>query len=140
MSQRGSTLPLIAGALALTVALVVGVVSATSLIIERHRLVALAEATALRAAESFDPARLRRGAEELIAPLDNARVNRAAREFLATTPAHAHTDLRLIRADTPDGRRARVILQSTWQAPVWSQFLPVTIPVRAEASSRAVIR
>lgn len=140
MSQRGSTLPLIAGALALTVALVLGVVSATSLVIERHRLVALAEATALRAAESFDPARLRPGAGELVVPLDNARVNRAAREFLATTPSHAHTDLTMVVADTPDGRAARVILQSTWQAPVWSEFLPVTIPVRAEARSRAVIR
>ncbi len=139
-AERGSILPLVAGAMALAVAVTLGVVSATSLTIERHRLVALAEATALRGAESFDPARLRRSGSEVVAPLESSRVADAALGFLRGVPEISHHELRLIRADTPDGRRARVVLEATWRAPLWSEFLPLSLPIQAEALSQSVIR
>lgn len=138
--ERGSILPLVAGAMALALAVTLGVASATSLTIERHRLVALAEATALRGAESFDPARLRRSGNEVVAPLESDRVADAALEFLRGVPEISHHGLRLVRGDTPDGRRARVVLEATWRAPLWSEFLPLSIPIRAEALSQSVIR
>lgn len=133
-------LPLVAGALALALAVSLAVSSATSLLIERHRLVALAESTALHAADSFDPARLRPGAGALVVPLDSHRVRQAAADFLASTPPSRHDKLRLLRADSPDGTHARVILESTWQAPVVSEWLPVTMPIRASAQARSIIR
>lgn len=138
--QRGSILPLAAGALALALTVVIGVTSVTSLAIERHRLVALAEATALRASESFDPARLRPGSEELVVPLESTRVRQAAQEFLTTLPAVRHEDLRLVLADTPDGRLARVVLQANWRPPVISEWIPVQLTIDAQAQSRAIIR
>ena len=138
--ERGSTLPLIAGALGLAIAVSVAVSSATSLMIERHRLVALAEAAALHGANSFDPALLRPGPGELIVPLQSSRVRQSVGQFLGSLPEENHYQLRLVAADTPDGRAARVVLQSTWQAPLVSQWLPASLPIRAEAQSRAVIR
>lgn len=139
-SERGSTLPLIAGAIALAIAVSFAVTSATSLIIERHRLVALAEAAALHSANSFDPALLRPGPGELIVPLQSSRVRESVAQFLGSLPEVDHNRLRLVAADTPDGRAARVVLQYTWRAPLLSQWLPVTLPIRAEAQSRAIIR
>lgn len=137
--QRGSLLPLAAGLLALALTLLFGIVSVTSLTIERHRLMALAESTALAASESFDPGDLRMGAGELIVPLTDGGVRERARDFLQGIP-HRHEDLRVLAADTPDGRRARVILRSTWSAPLVTEFVPLRVDVTVEAFSRAIIR
>ena len=133
-------LPLVAGALALVLALSVAVTSATSLLIERHRLVALAESAALHAADSFDPAGLRPGPHGLVVPLESGRVRDATGEFLANLPTSTHRDLRVLRADTPDGTHARVTLQSTWDPPLISQWLPVSMPITATAQARSIIR
>lgn len=140
MSTRGSLLPLVAGLLALTLATALGVVSVTSLTIARHRLVALAEATALHAADSFDPAVVTFSGSEADVALTDAGVRRSAREFLATHPVLPMKEVSLIDADTPDGRRARVVVGGVWTTPLWSEFVPISIPLRAESLSRSVIR
>lgn len=139
-SQRGSMMPLIAGLVALAMALMFVVVSATSLAIERHRLHALAEATALFAAESFDPGDLRMGSGELIVPLTNASVRREAVRYLSGGVVHRHHDLRLVVADTPDNRRARVRLSAVWRPPLVSAYVPVSVRLEAQSLSRALIR
>lgn len=133
-------MPLVAGLLALVITLVFVVVSATSLAIERHRLHALAEATALFAAESFDPAGLRMGSGELIVPLTNEGVHREAVRYLSGVSDHRHHELRLITADTPDTRRARVRLSATWRPPMVSAYVPLSFRVDAQSLSRAIIR
>ena len=140
MSTRGSLLPLVAGLLALTLATVIAVVSVTSLTIARHRLVALAEATALHAADSFDPAVVTFTGSEADVTLTDAGVRQSAREFLAAHPMLSVEEVSLIEADTPDGRRARVVVGGVWTTPVWSEFVPIRIPLRAESLSRSVIR
>jgi hypothetical protein len=132
-------LPLIAGLLALALAIVLAVATLSTLTLERHRLMALAEATALRASESFDPAQLRRAGDGILAPLSSSAVATAAEDFLTNTP-HTFGTLRLVRADSPDGVRARVILESTWSAPLLSEWVPTRLVVRAEAWARSVIR
>jgi len=139
IGERGSTLPLMAGFTALVVSLVFVVVSATSLVIERHRLHALAEATALFAAESFDPATLRMGNGELVVPLTSQRVRANAMSYLASVPT-THHELRLVAADTPDNRRARVRLSATWRPPIVSAYVPVRVRLDAQSHSRVLIR
>ena len=139
MSERGSILPLIAGLLALAVAVLVAVSTVSTLTLERHRLMALAERAALRSSESFDPASLRRESSGVRAPLSSAAVASATRDFLASTP-HDFDSLRVIRADSPDGERARVILEARWRAPLVSDWVPLELPVRVEAWARSVIR
>ena len=140
MSTRGSLLPLVAGLLALALATTIGVVSVTSLTIARHRLVALAEATALHAADSFDPAEVNLLGTEAEVFLTDSAVRRSAAEFLAAHPMPPMEEVSLIQADTPDGRRARVVVGGVWSTPLWSEFVPLRIPLRAESLSRSVIR
>lgn len=140
LRDRGSMVPLIAGLAGISIALMFVVVSATSLVIERHRLHALAEATALFAAESFDPGDLRMGSGELIVPLTNDGVRRGAVTYLSGGVVHRHQDLRLITADTPDNRRARVRLSATWRPPLVSAYVPVSVRIDAQSLSRALIR
>ena len=139
MSERGSILPLIAGLLAPAVAVLVAVSTLSTLTLERHLLMALAELAALRSSESFDPAALRREGPWVRVPLTSAAVASATKEFLASTP-HEIDSLRVIRADSPDGERARVILEARWRAPLLSDWVPTELPVRAEAWARSVIR
>jgi hypothetical protein len=141
IGERGSMTPLIAGLTALVISLVLVVVSATSLLIDRHRLHSLAEATALHASESFDPATLRMGSGELVVPLTSARVRAGAVDYLrAMPPGLRLDDLTLVSADTPDGRRARVRLAATWRPPVVSLYVPLSVRLSAEAYSRSIIR
>lgn len=140
MSERGSMLPLVAGLVALALAVVVGVTAVTSLTVERHRLTVLAEQTALYAAESFDPRTVEMGPSGLEVPLTSTQVAGAARAFLASYPGIRHRGLRVLAADSPDGKRARVMLRSTWYSPVWSDLLPLRVPVTVEVYSRSVIR
>jgi hypothetical protein len=136
--NRGSMLPLVAGLLALTLTLVLGVSSVASLSVERHRLVALAETVSLRAAESFNPAELRLRSGAITPRLTSEAVRQVAINVLATTP-HRHDELRLVRADSPDGLVARIVLSARWSPPFVSHLIPVSIPVRAEVASRAII-
>lgn len=138
--QRGSMMPLISGLLALAIALIFVVVSATSLAIERHRLHALAEATALFAAESFDPGDVRMGSGELVVPLTNQGVRREAARYLSGGVIHRHHDLRLVVADTPDNRRARVRLSAVWRPPLVSPYVPLSVRLQAQSLSRVLIR
>lgn len=138
--QRGSMMPLISGLLALAIALIFVVVSATSLAIERHRLHALAEATALFAAESFDPGDVRMGSGELVVPLTNQGVRREAARYLSGGVIHRHHDLRLVVADTPDNRRARVRLSAVWRPPLVSAYVPLSVRLQAQSLSRVLIR
>ena len=139
MSDRGSILPLIAGLLALSLSAALAVSAVTSLSLERHRLVALSESTALAAADHFDPARLIRDGGGVRAPLTDDSVRAAAVEYLAGSQT-SFDSLRLITADSPDGYRARIVLTATWKTPIVSQFVSVSVPIRAEAWARSIIR
>ena len=139
MNDRGSILPLIAGLLALTLSAVMAVASVTSLSLERHRLIALAESTALAAADHFDPSRMTRNGGVVQAPLTSDSVHRASVEYLSGATIQFDS-LRLLAADSPDGRRARVVLTATWTAPLVSEFVSLSVPIRAEAWARSVIR
>lgn len=139
MRERGSILPLIAGLLGLSIAAVLAVSAVTSLTLERHRLVALAESTALAAADNFEPARLTREGAGVRAPLTDVWVREAAVDYLAGTPT-SFESLRLVTADSPDGYRARIVLAATWRTPIVSQFVSVSVPIRAEALARSIIR
>ncbi len=138
--ERGSILPLVAGLIALVLAFSFLVVSATSLVMTRQRLHALAEATALFASESFDPGDLRMGSGELVVPLTTSGVRSSAHSYLSGFGRSEFADLTLVAADSPDGRRARVRLATRWRPPMISPYVPLSLRVEAQARSRALIR
>lgn len=139
MNERGSMLPLFGGAVFLVLLIIFGVTSATSLLIERHRLFALADSAALAGAESFDPALLRAGVGGIVVTLESHRVSESTSQFLSATDLSGFDSLRVDRAETRDGRSAEVELSSVWRPPVASAFFPVSLRISAEARSQAFI-
>jgi hypothetical protein len=140
VKERGSILPLIGGAVALALVMVFGVTTATSLLIERQRLFALADGAAVAASESFDPRGVRSTGAGIVAPLSDAAVMGVATRYLRAVGPGSLSGLEIERAHTPDGARASVTLSSLWSPPLVSDFFPPTLRLFATASSRAFIR
>lgn len=135
--EDGSTLLLTIFYGVLGLALVLVVVSATSLYLERKRLFTLADGAALAAAESWrlDDVRVEDG--ELVFDLDAESVRAATSDYLGDA-SHSLRGLELVRADSADGRSATVMLRAVWHAPISSEFLPVTVPIEVTADARSV--
>jgi len=138
--QDGSTLLLVIFFGALSLALVLLVVAATSLYLERKRLYTLADGAALAAAESFALGSVARDPSGEPHPaLVDEEVEDAARGYLAAAP-HRVDDLQLLDADTPDGRSATVSLSCSWAPPVVALVAPRGVRLEATATARSVLR
>jgi hypothetical protein len=47
-------------------------------------------------------------------------------------------DVRLVRAASDDGRSATVTLRTTWEAPIHTELLPLTVPIEVTVTARSV--
>ena len=143
----GQVTILVIGFVVVALALVAVVASATQVHLERTRLADLADLAALDAAEQvsdeayFAPAGDPHPSDPPLGPSDEA-VAATVEAYLAGHPdlAARWTDLRVLEADCPDGRTARVTLAAVVR-PAWTGWLPATftdgVTVVASASARA---
>ena len=134
----GSTLPLIAFYAFLSLALVLLVVAASSLYLERKRLFTLADGAALVGAEAFDLDRVQLTPDGPRPILESADVATAVTGYLATAPTSGFESLALDRADTVDGRSATVTLSAYWRPPIVSLLVPEGFPIEVTAVARSV--
>jgi len=136
--EEGSTLLLTIfyGVLALAVVLIV--VAATSLYLERKQLFTLADGAALAGAESFDLDAVAIESGELHAALTSPEIHAAATGYLAAASHPGLEDLTLTRAATVDGQSATITLQAWWRPPVLTLFVPDGLPVEVTAVARSV--
>lgn len=133
--DRGSVLLLILGMTALALGLIVGVMDATSLYLERKRLFTIADGSALVAAESFDPAL---GLIDGRPQLSDASVRAATTDYLRHLSGQARHGAALDSADTPDARTAVVTMRVLWHPPVISVFVPAGITLTVTARARTI--
>lgn len=138
--EEGSTLILIIFSAGLALALILGVSAATSLYLERKRLLTLADGAALAASESFDLASVIIGSSGGVARpvLTNAGVAEAAGEYIARVSPAGIDELGLSRSVTEDGRSATVELTALWRPPVISLFMSEGIRIDVESTARSV--
>ena len=136
--ENGSTLLLTIfyGCLALVLILVV--VAATSLYLERKRLFTLADGAALVGAEAFDLDAVAITAHELRPELSSADVAGAVEDYLASAPHAAFEGLTVTQAEAIDGRSATVSLSAYWRPPVLTLVLPAGVPLEVTAVARSV--
>lgn len=132
---------------ALALLLVTAVVSATSVHLERTRLLILADDLALDAADAIDLDAFYGGRADAprtgaVVPLTDVGVRQAVETYLVAHPevAVGLEGIRVGEAVTPDGRTARVTLTAvarpvliSWVTAPWSGG----IPLRATSSARA---
>lgn len=136
-NDEGSTLLLTIFYGFLSLVLVLLVVAASSLYLERKRLFTLADGAALVGAEAFD---LR---EVTVTPsgprptLQSEDVAAAVSSYVTSTP-NGFDALRILRAETVDGRSATVTLSARWTPPVVSLLVPEGFPIEVTALARSV--
>ncbi|SFR74856.1 Putative Flp pilus-assembly TadE/G-like [Agromyces sp. CF514] len=121
--------------LALTIVLVV--VAASSLYLERKRLFTLADGAALAAAEAWSLDEVEVGDESLEIALDDAAVRDAAAAYLDDAAGRL-TGVELVRATSRDGRSATVTLRAVWTAPLHTEVLPLSVPIEVTTTARSV--
>lgn len=136
--ERGSTLPLIIFYGILSLALLLLVVAATSLYLERKRLFTLADGAALVGAESFRLDDVHATAHGFRPVLDTAAVSAAVSGYLASAPDAGFDALAVDRAETVDGHSATVSLSAFWHPPVVSPLVPEGFRIDVTAVARAV--
>ena len=122
----------------LSLVLVLIVVAASSLYLERKRLFTLADGAALAGAEAFDLDEVLATATGWRPSLESADVENAVTGYLATAPTATFTALHLERAETVDGRSATVELSAYWRPPVLTLLLPEGLRLEVTAVARSV--
>jgi len=137
-ADGGSMLPLVIFFGFLGIAVVLIVTAATSLYLEKKKLLALADGAALVGAEAFDltAVALTAGGPRLM--LESEDVASAVAGYVAGPQSERFDDLAVDAAFTPDGRSATVTLSSSWRPPVVTLFVPDGIRVEATSSARSV--
>lgn len=140
--DAGSTLVLTIGFAAFALVVTLVVAAATSLYIERKRLLSLADSASLVGAEAFDLAdvRVSQDAAVVTVTLDPETVRIAVTDHIDRVGPTQFEELRIEEATTPDGRSAEVSLSSSWKPPVLTLFLPEGLRIEATSSARAVLR
>lgn len=128
----------------LALLLVTAVVSASSIHLERKRLLALADLSALAAADAVSDetyyGRSATGSDAALVTLTPSGVRGAVEDHLSeSTAASSFTDLTVVEATT-DGRTAVVTLRSvavppllSWATAPWSEGVPLQVTARARA-------
>jgi hypothetical protein len=138
--DEGSMLPLTIFFGFLSMVLVLVVIAATSLYLERKRLFTLADGAALVGAEAFaldDVSATRAGYRPT---LESRDVAAAVDAYLSSVPIAPFTALQLERAETVDGRSATVELSSYWRPPVLTLLVPEGLRIEVTAVARSVFR
>jgi uncharacterized membrane protein len=137
-NDEGSTLLLTIFYAALCLALILIVVAATSLYLERKRLYTLADGASLVGAEAFSLDAASRTPTGVHPNLTSAQVASSVRTYLADNPSDSFTDLNVIRAVSVDGRSATVELSCFWAPPILTVFVPKGIRIEVTSIARSV--
>lgn len=135
--ETGSTLLLTIFYGFLALVLVLLVVAATSLYLERKRLFTLADGAALAGAEAFELDSVAMTPDGPRPALRSPDVTEAVSDYLAIAP-HAFQNLAVERAETVDGRSATVQLSADWRPPMVSLLVPDGIRIDVTAVARSV--
>lgn len=141
-NEEGTLLVLIIFYGFLSLVLVLLVVAATSLYLERKRLFTLADGAALIGAEAFDLGDVVVTANGPTVQLQSADVAAAVRDYLSSADSAGNTaafeSLELESASSADGRSATVRLSSYWRPPVLSLLVPEGIRLEVTAVARSI--
>jgi len=137
-SDRGSILPLTVFFAFLSLALILVVVAATSLYLERKRLFTLADGAALVGAEAFTLDSVTTTPDGPRPMLQPADVSTAVTAYLAGIPDSGFDSLEVDRATTDDGASATVTLSALWHPPVLAGILPDGLRIAVTSTARSV--
>jgi uncharacterized membrane protein len=136
--EAGSILPLTVFFGFLALVLVLLVVAASSLYLERKRLFTLADGAALVGAEAFDLDDVKQTPAGVRPLLQSTDVAAAVTEYAAGAAGSRFESLEVLRAESADGRSATVELAAYWRPPMVSLLVPDGVRIEVTAVARSV--
>jgi uncharacterized membrane protein len=136
--DRGSTLLLTIFYAALALSVVLMVIAATSLYVERKRLFTLADGAALAGAEAFDLQDVVVTASGPRVSLSDSDITAAVATYLGANRATSLTDVEVESAGSVDGHSAAVRLSASWRPPIVGLLAPDGIRLEVNAVARSV--
>ncbi len=136
--EEGSTLLLTIFYGALSLTLILLVVAATSLYLERKRLFTLADGAALVGAEAFELSAIEITPDGPRLVLQSADVAAAVSGYVRDHPHSGLESVVVERAGSVDGRSATVTLSGYWRPPVLSILVPDGFRIEVTAVARSV--
>lgn len=136
--EDGSTLPLAIAYGMLALLLILVAVAATSVYLERKRLLTLADGAALAGAEAFPLDTVAVASGDLRPVLTDDAVDRAVQDYLDTAPHATFDGLSVTEATSVDGQSATVSLSAFWRPPIVTWVLPTGIPLSVTGVARSV--
>lgn len=137
--DRGSVLPLVLVFLMIGLTAAYVLVAATSLSIERKRLLTIADAVALSASESFSAVDVVFSDGELQPVLTQTRVEDRALATLEDLSAARADTITLDSATAPDGVTAHIVITGAWSPPLAHALLPTGIRITVSSYARVVL-
>ncbi len=137
--ERGSVLPLILVFLMIGLTAAYVLVAATSLSIERKRLLTIADAVALSASESFSAADVVFSDGELQPVLNQTRVDDRALATLDDLSAARTDSITLDSATAPDGVTAHIVITGAWSPPLAHALLPTGLRITVSSDARVML-
>jgi hypothetical protein len=138
--DEGAAVPLIIGLFVIAAGFVVVAAGATSLHLERLRLLTVADDAALAGAESFRVADVAVQGDTVVPSLAPAAVRAAVGDAVAGADERDLDALTVVAAGSVDGRSASVQLRAIWHPPILSPLLPDGLPVTVTSTAAARFR
>ncbi len=136
--EDGSILPLTVAFGLLALMVIVVAVAATSVYLERKRLLTFADGAALAGAEAFPLDDVAVDGGELRPLLTAQAVEVAVRDYVASSAGATFEGLAVTQAATLDGQSATVSLEAMWRPPILAAVLPSGVPLEVTAVARSV--
>jgi hypothetical protein len=138
--EAGAAVPLVVGLFAIAAAFVAVAAAATSLHLDRLRLLTVADGAALAGAEAFRVADVAVEGDEVVPALRPDAVRAAVADQVAAADPGDLEGLAVVEAGTRDGRSATVVLRAVWRPPIVSALLPDGVPVTVVSTAAARFR
>ncbi|MET1153688.1 pilus assembly protein TadG-related protein [Arthrobacter sp.] len=140
--EGGQVLVLLIGFVLLSLLILTVVMGASTVYVERKKLLSVADGAALAAADTFALADVEAGSGAPVPSLDGGSVRGSVLRYLSETDAYGRFDQLTVAGGTgsPERRTAHVELSAVVRPPVVNFLVPAGIPVTVSSDARSELR
>lgn len=135
-SSDGSIMPMVILFTVLSIAFIITVTNASSLYLEKKRILSVADGGSLAAAEGFDLSQLSYNNGSLKQVLSNDKVGEILQEYASRVARKERLDDLRIESFYSDGSGVGVTLSAHWTPPLLSALFPNSMRISASSYAR----
>jgi hypothetical protein len=141
-ADDGQVLVLLIGFVLLSLLILTVVMGASTVYVERKKLLSVADGAALAAADTFALADVESDSGAPVSSLNDEAVRGSVQRYLTETGAHGRFERLTVGGGTgsPEQRTAHVVLSAVVRPPVINFLIPAGVPVTVSSDARTELR